>query len=155
MPTVKELLDQATQINPEPTYRFQIVEKQRLQHQTTQFIVKEAIDTLGVSIKCFARLLGTDRNHVNKWRSGKLRLSAAYSGRLCYLLSLHGRGLGLNMAYSYRWENDEIRWANGKYSQGSFDDHLAANHWKFQSLGTTPQPATELANWGSGPGPTP
>lgn len=153
MTLIQQMIDQTNDINPEPRYPFQIIQKQRLGYQITQLLIREALDALGQSVRGLARLLGTDKNHLGKWRSGKQRLSAAYSGRLIYLLTLSSRGLPLQMAYSYRWENDEIRWLSRKYSSGSLDDHLAARAWEFEIEKPYEAP-TELTNWrAKGPGP--
>ena len=130
---------------------FQIVEKQRIPKETTPFLIEAALQGFSVSLGQLSRLLGTSREHASSWRNGRLRLSAAYSGRLLALWSLRDEGLPIQMAYSVDWRTGKIWWMNGNTSQGN---HRLAEAW--ESRPERRKAATDLVNWNSNsPGPSP
>jgi hypothetical protein len=128
---------------------FQVVERQRLPRETTPFLIESALNGLGITLGQLGRLLGTSSVHCSAWRNGRKRLSAAYSGRLLALGSLHNEGLPLNLAHHVRWEDGSIEWLNGNISKGN---HRLAKGW-VSTLEPTRRPvATKLLNWNTGPG---
>ena len=126
------------------TYPFQIIEKQRLPKATASILVNDLIETLGISINQLSRLIGTEQNHVRKWKAGTLRISAAYCGRAIHLMALHAQGLPLSLARRYRWETDYIEWLNGNISYG---DHLKSKAWEWKKEPSARRTNDTLKNW--------
>ena len=128
---------------------FRIVEMQRIPKETTPFLIESALEGFGVSLGQLGRLLETSTVHVSSWRNGRLRLSAAYSGRLLALWSLRNEGIPIQLAHHIHWRTGTIGWTNGNTSHGN---HRLAKAWE---SGAEPLKAnTGLFNWQSdGPGP--
>lgn len=123
---------------------FRIVEKQRIPKETTPFLIEAALQGFSVSLGQLSRLLGTSTTHASSWRNGRLRLSAAYSGRLLHLWSLRNQGLPIHLAHSINWESGSIEWLTGKISTGN---HRLAKGW-YSEPERRPA-ATDLVNWNS------
>ena len=98
---------------------FRIVEMQRIPKETTPFLIESALEGFGVSLGQLGRLLETSTVHVSSWRNGRLRLSAAYSGRLLALWSLRNEGIPIQLAHHIHWRTGTIGWTNGNTSHGN------------------------------------
>jgi DNA-binding transcriptional regulator YiaG len=129
---------------------FRIVEIQRIPKETTPFLIESALQGFGVSLGQLGRLLETSTVHVSSWRNGRLRLSAAYSGRLLAVWSLRNEGIPIQLAHHVHWRTGTIGWMNGNTSQGN---HRLSKAWESKSV--SKPPATDALNWQSdGPGPS-
>jgi len=125
---------------------FRIVEMQRIPKETTPFLIESALEGFGVALVQLGRLLETSRVHVSSWRNGRLRLSAAYSGRLLALWSLRNEGIPIQLAHHVHWRTGTIGEPEPLANRNHWMDEWQHQPWEpsvGQRLGINPRTETQ------------
>lgn len=117
-------------------------------------VLKGAEETLGVTGRQMAMLLGMDQGDYSKRHNGHKRFGSGRWVQIVKLLEMHANGVPINLARSIYWKEGIIHWRNGNVSSSN---HVLERKWEVSKKeGEGDGGSTDtLTQWGRQAGPQP